>query len=222
MATVVWAQPLHIPLQTPDLDKAFSEFNHHIAGYFLLAVGISAFLGNASPKLAFMKKIWPFFFVLPGLYLALMSDPDVWPMGQQSWLQAFQSNPEAAQHKTYAALLLAIGILEFQRSRGKLRPFVATWSFPLLALFGAVLLFFHQHGSAHAHSMPGMDHKTHMIMTESMLRVKQEHLWFSIVGFGIILFKFVSDGRYWKKSFVPLLWPACISILGVLLILYRE
>jgi hypothetical protein len=55
-----------------------------------------------------------------------MSDPDVWPMGNQSWLQAARGNPEAAQHKIYSVLLLVLGTLEFRRSRGKLGEFLAT------------------------------------------------------------------------------------------------
>jgi copper resistance protein D len=219
------AQPLHVPIETPDQDKSFSEFNHHLAGAFLLFIGILAFFSNSSPKLSFLGKIWPLLFILPGLYLAIMSDPDVWPMGDQSWLQALRSNPEVVQHKIYSVLLLALGVTEFQRSRGKLGDFPARWSFPALAIFGAVLLFFHEHhGGAEemVHSMPGMERNGHMMMTESMAKIKRQHLWFSIVGLSVMLFKFLSDGSYWRRSFVPFLWPVCISILGVLLILYTE
>ncbi len=222
--SVVPAQPLHLAIETPEQDRAFSEFNHHLAGFFLLAIGILAFLSHASKKLSFLGKTWPFFFILPGLYLAFMSDPDVWPMGNQSWLQAVQGNPEAAQHKIYSALLLALGVLEFQRSRGKLGKFLATWSFPILAIFGAVLLFFHHHHGAAAgemmRSMPGMHHGH--VMTASMLKIQKEHFWFSIVGFGVTIFKFLADGNFWKRAFVPFLWPVCMSVLGVLLILYTE
>lgn len=219
------AQPLHIPIETPEQNKAFSEFNHHVAGFFLLAIGMLAFLSHTSSKLSFLGKVWPFLFILPGLYLAFMSDPDVWPMGHQTWLQAFQNNKEALQHKIYAGLLFALGIVEFQRERGKLGPFLAAWSFPVLAVFGAVLLFFHEHGNAAgemAHSMPGMQHHATHVMTESMLKVQRQHLWFSIVGFGVALFKFISDGKFWKRSLFQFLWPACISVLGILLILYSE
>ncbi len=222
--STVPAQSLHLPIETPEQDRAFSEFNHHLTGFSLLAIGILAFLGHASKKLSFLGKAWPFLFILPGLYLALMSDPDVWPMGNQSWLQAARINPEAAQHKIYSALLLALGILEFRRSRGKLGKFLATWSFPILAIFGAVLLFFHHHGAAGGemmNSMPGMNHGDH-VMTVSMLKIRKEHFWFSIAGFGVIIFKFLADGNFWKRAFVPFLWPVCMWVLGVLLILYTE
>ncbi len=223
--SIVQAQPLHLQIETMEQDRAFSEFNHHLAGIFLLAIGILAFLSHVSKKLSFLGRIWPFLFILPGLYLALMSDPDVWPMGNQSWLQAFQGNPEAAQHKIYSALLLVLGILEFQRSRGRLGKFLATWSFSILAIFGGVLLFFHHHHGASTgetmHSMPGMHHGGH-VMTASMLKIQKEHFWFSIVGFGLAIFKFLSDGKFWKRAFVPFIWPVCMCVLGFLLILYTE
>jgi hypothetical protein len=218
------AQPIHVPIETAAQDKAFSEFNHHLAGWFLLSIGILAFLGGIRPELTALTRVWPFLFLFAGLYLAFMSDPGVWPMGRQGWVEAFRSNPEAAQHKIYALLLLALGVIELQRSRGKLHGLLALWAFPALALFGAVLLFFHPHGSgAHdmAGSMPGMHHSGHA-MTESMRTVQREHFWFSITGFGVVLFKFLADGRFWNKPFLPYLWPACISALGVLLILYHE
>ena len=237
------AQLIHVPTETPEQGKAFSEFNHRMAGVFLLAIGIVAAASKFSPRLSFLAKIWPFFFILPGLYLAIMSDPEVWPMGTQNWIEVFRSNPEARQHKVFSMLLLALGFFELQRSRAKLGKFLATWSFPALAIAGAVLLFFHPHTvdettpkesaavDPHAgHDMPGMKHdppsneQKHEghVMTETMLKVQYQHLWFSLVGFAIALTKFVYDGGFWRKPFVPVLWPAFMSALGFLLIFYAE
>jgi len=62
----------------------------------------------------------------------------------------------------------------------------------------------------------------HHKMTRSMLLVKREHLWFMIVGLGMALFKFVSDGEIWRRRFLPYVWPGGMMLLGVLLVLYRE
>jgi hypothetical protein len=77
--------------------------------------------------------------------------------------------------------------------------------------------------------MPGMTHEMNggmqrggHIMTDSMARIQREHFWFSVVGFGVALSKFIYDGKFWKKPFVRFIWPALISLLGILLILYRE
>jgi len=55
-----------------------------------------------------------------------------------------------------------------------------------------------------------------------MMLVEREHFWFMIVGFGIALFKFISDGDFWRRSFVPYLWPSTMVLLGVLLTIYHE
>lgn len=258
-------QIFYVPTETPEQGKAFSEFNHRLAGVFLLGIGAMAAASHL-PKLRFIAKIWPFLFILPGLYLAAMSDPEVWPMGHQSWLEAFRVNPEGRQHKIFALLLLALGTLELVRAAGKLGRGLATWGFPALAAFGATLLFFHPHTidavapvsaqatesksaepagqastghdmashaghGAAAQAAPDQaakeaspaaaEHQGH-VMTETMLKVEKQHFWFSLVGFGIALFKFLQDGKYWRRPFVPFLWPSFMSILGVLLIVYAE
>lgn len=65
-----------------------------------------------------------------------------------------------------------------------------------------------------------LDHADHA-MAGSMSEVRQEHFWFSIVGFCVVVFKFLSDSRF-PYTVLRLLWPACIPILGVLLVLYSE
>jgi hypothetical protein len=65
-------------------------------------------------------------------------------------------------------------------------------------------------------------HGNHHHMTLSMLMVKREHFWFMIVGLGVALFKLVSDGAFWRRRFIPYVWPSATVLLGILLIAYRE
>ncbi len=232
---LIQAQLINVPIKTPAEDRAFSEFNHHLAGAFLLALGVLAFLSKTSFRLRILGKVWPFLFTLAGIYLAFMSDPDVWPMGGQGIIDAFLTNPEAAEHKTYAALLLALGALEFQRERGKLGRFLSVWSFPMLAAFGGVFLMFHSHTvmapPEMTEAMKGMEGMGNMgggmtghghAMTGTMMKIQREHIGFSIVGAGVAISKFVYDGGFLKNRVLPFIWPACISILGVMLLLYTE
>jgi hypothetical protein len=62
----------------------------------------------------------------------------------------------------------------------------------------------------------------HHVMTASMLLVEREHLWFLVVGLAIALFKFLSDGEFFRSRIVPYMWPNCMLLLGVLLVFYRE
>jgi len=59
-------------------------------------------------------------------------------------------------------------------------------------------------------------------MTPSMLHVAKQHMWFTLVGLAIALFKFIDDASFWRKRFVPYLWPGGMLVLGSLLVLYTE
>jgi hypothetical protein len=65
------------------------------------------------------------------------------------------------------------------------------------------------------------DHQHHL-MTASMLRVEQEHMWFMIVGLAIALFKFLSDGEFFHYRIVQYMWPSSMVLLGFMLVFYRE
>jgi len=62
----------------------------------------------------------------------------------------------------------------------------------------------------------------HHVMTQSMRRVEREHMWFLIVGLAIGLFKFISDGEFFRNRIVPCMWPICTVLLGFMLVFYRE
>lgn len=64
--------------------------------------------------------------------------------------------------------------------------------------------------------------KHHHHMTLSMQLVEREHFWFMIVGLSVALFKLVSDGEFWRRRFIPYVWPSAVMLLGILLVLYRE
>jgi putative copper resistance protein D len=194
-------------------DKKESEFNHHLAGLFVILAGVFILAqGALSQRWTFLRFAWPACFLLSGLFLLVFSDTELWPFGPQSWWYGLTHNPEDLQHKTFALILLALGVLEVQRVRGVLKSVWAKWLFPVLAGFGSVLLLFHEHHS-------GMHGAAHMT---TMARIKAEHLNFSVTGFGIGVFRGVSEiPTRWQEMFAKL-WPLLMIVLGVLLVLYHE
>lgn len=130
-----------------DPDKAASEMNHHIAGLILIAIGIMVICGHRYKELAFVQRLWPLLFIVAGVFLAAWSDKEIWPRGDLNWAWLLH-DAEARQHKIYAILLIAIGVIEYLRSRAKLSRRWAPWAFPALAIFGGVFLFFHDHGGS--------------------------------------------------------------------------
>src|SRR5438552_2781364 len=127
-------------------DKKESEFNHHLAGFFVALGG--AFILFQTPlgkRLKAVHYIWPASFLLSGIFVLIWSDTELWPFGNRQWLEALQNNREVLQHKIFAALLVALGIIEWQKARGALDAVWSQWIFPAVAVMGSVLLIFHQH-----------------------------------------------------------------------------
>jgi putative copper resistance protein D len=194
-------------------DKRESEFNHHLAGFFLILAAVFILAeGWLAKRPSFLRFAWPSCFLLSGLFLLVFSDTDLWPFGPQSWWYGLTRNHEDLQHKAFAVILLALGILELQRARGVLKSAWATWMFPVLAFCGSAMLLFHQHRS-------GMHGPHHMTV---MARIQTQHLSFAATGFAIGVVKGLSElPTRWQMMFARL-WSLLMIVLGVLLMRYTE
>ena len=194
-------------------DKKESEFNHHLAGFFVILAGIFILGGDTlTLRWSFLRFAWPACFLLSGLFLLVFSDTELWPFGPQSWWYGLTHNLEDLQHKTFAVILLALGIIEVRRARGILKSAWAGWLFPVLASCGSLMLLFHQHHSG----MHGPDHMT------VMAHIQAEHMSFAAVGFGIGVFKGLSEVSTRGQLIFARLWSLLMIVLGVLLLLYTE
>jgi copper resistance protein D len=194
-------------------DKRESEFNHHVAGIFVILAGIFILAeGSLRSRWPFVRFVWPICFLCASLFLLLFSDTELWPFGRMSWWYGLTHRAEDLQHKIFAVILLGLGLIEIQRARGVLKTAWSSWAFPILAALGSVLLLFHEHDSgAHA--------ADHMAI---MQRIQSQHLGFAVTGFGIGLTKGLSEVRINWQSIFAKLWPALMIVLGLLLLLYRE
>jgi copper resistance protein D len=194
-------------------DKRESEFNHHLAGFLVVLAGLfilaEADIRNRWPS---VRYAWPLCFVLSGLFVLIWSDTELWPFGPQSWYYGLTHHLEVLQHKFFAVLLLAVGVLELQRARGILRARWSRWIFPFLAVTGSSLLFFHNHQA-------GMHGPHHLA---SIQRIQTQHFSFSIVGFGIGLSKGLAETKFRWRPFFERLFPALLIALGALLLVYVE
>ncbi len=140
--------------------KAFSEFNHRLAGVFVLLIVLS----EARTALAIRMFGWARF-LLPaamlgvGSYLIVWSDHDAWPIGSQDFIQTFFSGDgETVQHKLYAILLLSVGSVETLRRAGRLDRAIWGVLLPAFAILGGGLLFLHNHGTHPTAQMIAVNH----------------------------------------------------------------
>jgi hypothetical protein len=193
--------------------KQESEFNHHLAGVLVIVAGIFILaqdrLAKRWPQ---VRYAWPVCFLAAGLFLLIFSDTEIWPFGPQTPWYALTHNAEDLQHKIFAVILLALGYVEFQRARGRLKVPWAAWFFPVVGLAGAILLLFHVHGGdmRAPHAMESMEH------------IQMEHRWFAATGFGIAIANGLAETPQRWQPFFSKVWPTLLIILGALLTQYTE
>jgi hypothetical protein len=209
--------------------KEWSEFNHRGAGWFLFFWGLTALVaGLQSPR----KTWWRFApaIVLLGLveFLFIRNDPESWPTGSVG-LWASLNDAEVFQHRVFVLLLVAMVVVELLRAGDRLPPLFAKFSLPGLAVLGGIYLFFHKHGGTEMQQMmqqmsdpavassPGMKS-----MMASMDTVKHEHLWFSLLGFGLAGSRLLLDGGWLKGRLGATLWTMFAIILGIYMMGYVE
>src|SRR5262249_50305907 len=193
--------------------KKESEFNHHLAGFFLVLAGILILAESAFRNhVAIARYAWPVCFLLSGVFVLVFSDTELWPFGPKPWIQGMLSNHEVMQHKTFAALLLILGGIELARARERLTAAWSAWVFPAFAMIGSVLLLFHSHDAG----MHGPDHMA------TMERIQMQHFSYSGTGFGIGIAKGFSEVHNKWQSIFARLYPALMIVLGILLMVYVE
>src|SRR4030095_2590319 len=194
-------------------DKKESEFNHHLAGFFVVLAGASIlFQTSLLKRWPAVKYVWPSCFLVAGIFLLVFSDTELWPFGHRQWLEALRNNREVLQHKTFALLLLVLGAIEWQRTRGALKRAWSAWVFPVVAVIGSVLLIFHEHQGG----MVGEDHM------QTMARIQSEHMTYLVFGLAIGLTNGLSTLKARGAGVFNKVWPFLIMVLGILLMFYKE
>jgi copper resistance protein D len=189
-------------------DIAWSEYNHHWSGLFVLAIGVLALLNQAGLRIA---RHWPLAFLGLAGFLFLRSDPEVWPLGDIGFFTSFR-DVEVLQHRVFVALIAAFAIFEWRvRTARHVKPW-ARLVFPLLCAGGGVLLLTHSHAIANV---------------KDQLLIELTHTPLALAGI-------VAGCARWLElrldpAASPIvhrlcawLWPVCFILVGLLLLSYRE
>ena len=185
-------------------DIAWSEYNHHWAGIFVLMIGLLALINRAGVG---WLKHWPLLFLLMAGFLLIRSDPEVWPLGHEGWWVAWR-DVEVAQHRFFVALILLFGLFEWAVRTGRLHSPKAALVFPLLVSVGGAMLLTHNHQISNV---------------KDQLLIELTHTPLALAG--------VSAGwARWLELRLPgrggriagWVWPICFMLVGVILLWYRE
>jgi putative copper resistance protein D len=127
---------------------AYSERNHHIAGFMVLLMGLAELSHVLRlSSLRWARLLLPSALIFAGLFIMIRSDHDAWPIGSLSLADTFfGSDHEILQHKAYGILALAVGSVELFRRLGRIGHKAWASPLPLMAIVGGLMLFGHSHG----------------------------------------------------------------------------
>jgi len=184
-------------------DIAWSEYNHHWAGILVLAIGCLALLNQAGLRIA---RHWPVLFLVLAGFLFIRSDPEVWPLGQISFLDSLR-DVEVLQHRFFVLLIAIFGLFEWWvRARGvRGRPALV---FPLVTAIGGAALLTHSHAIANI---------------KDQLLIEISHTPLALAGIT------AAWARWLELRLDPpgsrragWVWPLAFVLVGFILIDYRE
>ena len=188
-----------------DADRAWSEFNHHVAGLFVLAMGLLAVL-HVIGRIGWARH-WPLVFLGLAAFLLVRNDPGAWPLGPLGFWESMKY-PEVLQHRVFVLLVIAFGVFEWAIRTDRLRRSGLMLIFPLLCVGGGGLLLTHSHAG---------------------LNLKDEFL-IEVTHVPLGLLAIVTGWGRWLELRLPppagrlpgRIWAWAFTLVGVVLLLYRE
>ncbi len=198
------AEPLMGPVTRREpVERAWSEYNHHWAGFFVLTMGLLAALERLGVRPA---RHWPLvFFGLAG-FLFLRNDPRAWPLGPAGFWESLLL-PDVLQHRAFVVLVVAFGVFEWMVRTGRLARRPWGYAFPLLCAAGGGLLLTHSHA---------------MFNLKAEFLAEVTHAPLGVLG------AFAGWGR-WVELRLPeagrgagWFWTLCLTAVGLILVVYRE
>jgi copper resistance protein D len=194
-------------------DRAWSEYNHHWAGLIVLAAGALALIARL-PRQGWARH-WPLLFLGLSIFILLRADPECWPLGPRPFWASFTA-PDVLEHRAYAVLIAIFSIFEWGVQTGRFRRPRARFVFPVLCAAGGALLLTHTHafGEGTDEVYAGLGHTPIALLG-------------AVAGWGRWLELRLDDRNAEVEESRPRriaawIWPACLVLIGLLLLNYRE
>src|SRR5713226_8702634 len=188
-------------------EKAWSEYNHHWAGIIVLAIGLLALIAQAG-NLSWARN-WPLIFLGLSVFLFLRSDPEVWPLGPNGFWVTL-ADPEVLLHRFFVLLVVVLAVFEWRVQTGRVAPGSSRLIFPVLvAVSGALLL-------THSHSLGNIKEEVLAELSHIPLAI------LAVTAGWSRWLELRLPGENQMRNVAARLWPLCFTLIGVLLLNYRE
>jgi hypothetical protein len=195
-----------------DDDLRYSEFMHGWSGVLVcvLALGwLAQSLGGDGKVARVAAWVWPAALVPFALFVAIASDPEVWPMGTVSPWTAL-TDPIVLEHRIGALMIVLLAVLGWReaRSGGVDRPLGR--ALPLVMIAGSLLLLGHAHSS-----FSSSDELTTLINVQHAV----------LGGLGLIagVVRWLELRDLVPRRVAGVVWPVLVLAIGLFMALsYRE
>jgi putative copper resistance protein D len=186
-------------------NREWSEFGHHVAGVFVIGMGLLAMLEHTGK--APWARHWPLLIVGLTGFITWSMDPEGWQTGTVGFWEQLR-DPEVLQHRMLLVLTALFAWSQW-RVRGGCHPASRLrFIFPLAGILGGVLLLAHVHEVNDAKTGLFME-LTHLPMGLVALLVGWAR-WLELrTGLAV-------------KGWSGRLWAPALVLFGLLLVLYRE
>jgi putative copper resistance protein D len=199
-----------LPVDDPDAprtdaDRAWSEYNHHVSGLFVLTMGVLAVLhvfGGVR-----WARHWPLVLLGLAAFMLVRNDPGAWPLGPQGFWESMKE-PSVLQHRLFVVLIVVFALFEWMVRTGRLVAPGFALFFPILCAVGGGLLLTHSHASLN-------------LKTEFLVEVTHAPL--GVLGIAIGWARWLELRLAAPEDRIPSrVWACALALFGVLLLIYRE
>ena len=209
------AAPIDDTLATRQPEEyAWSEYNHHMAGLFVLAMGLCALLERTGR--ARWARHWPLLFLGLAAFLFVRNDPRAWPLGPAGFWETM-TLPDVLQHRLVVLLVVGLAVFEWRVRAGRgARPGVRL-VFPILCAAGGALLL------THSHAMLGLRSEFLAEVSHAPMGILAVLMgWARWLELRLPATARPGAGRPDPRSVAGWTWATSLALIGAILLVYRE
>jgi len=195
-----------------DDDLRYSEFMHGWSGVLVCLLALAWLVqsvgGNGAAARA-AAWVWPALLIPFAVFVAIASDPEVWPMGTVSpWVAL--TDPIVLEHRIGALMIVVLAGLGWREARrgGEQRPLGR--ALPIVMIAGSLLLLGHAHSSFSA-----SDELTTIINVQHAI----------LGGLGVLagVVRWLELRDLVPRRVARVVWPTLVLAIGLFMALsYRE